>query len=78
MKRSLPVLVFAGLIAATSASAQTQPAQSGPNNNAVNSPGQNNSASEQGHTAAHGAKQRLFVGLSSDVWAAAVDGIQSS
>ena len=44
MKRSLPVLVFAGLIAATSASAQTQPAQSGPNNNAVNSPGQNNSS----------------------------------
>jgi hypothetical protein len=42
MKRSL-LLVFAGLIAATAASAQTQPAQSGPNNNAVNTPGQNNS-----------------------------------
>src|SRR3954463_4244107 len=42
MKRSL-VFICAGLIAATTASAQTQPAQSGPNNNAVNSSGQNNS-----------------------------------
>jgi hypothetical protein len=43
MKRSL-LLVCAGLIAATTASAQTPPAKTGPNNNAVNSPGQNNSA----------------------------------
>jgi hypothetical protein len=42
MKRSL-LVICAGLIAATAASAQTQPAQSGPNNNAVNSSGQNNS-----------------------------------
>ena len=42
MKRSI-LLVCAGLIAATAASAQTPPAKSGPNNNAVNSPGQNNS-----------------------------------
>ena len=42
MKRSL-LLVFAGLIAATAASAQNPPVKSGPNNNAVNSPGQNNS-----------------------------------
>ena len=42
MKRSL-LLVCAGLIAATAASAQNPPAKSGPNNNAVNSPGQNNS-----------------------------------
>jgi hypothetical protein len=42
MKRSL-VLICAGLMAATAASAQNPPAQSGPNNNAVNSPGQNNS-----------------------------------
>jgi hypothetical protein len=41
MKRSL-VLICAGLMMATAASAQ-QPAQSGPNNNAVNTPGQNNS-----------------------------------
>ena len=33
-----------GLFAITGASAQNPPAQSGPNNNAVNSPGQNNSA----------------------------------
>ena len=32
-----------GLFAATTASAQNPPAQSGPNNNAVNSSGQNNS-----------------------------------
>jgi|ERR1700730_17122443 hypothetical protein len=42
MKRSILILV-AGLIAATAASAQNPPAQSGPNNNAVNSSGQNNS-----------------------------------
>jgi hypothetical protein len=42
MRRSF-IFVCAGLIAATAASAQTQPAQSGPNNNAVNSSGQNNS-----------------------------------
>jgi hypothetical protein len=41
MKRSL-LLICAGLIAATAASAQNQPAKPGPNNNAVNSPGQNN------------------------------------
>jgi hypothetical protein len=41
MKRTL-LLICAGLMAATAASAQ-QPAKSGPNNNAVNSPGQNNS-----------------------------------
>jgi hypothetical protein len=42
MKRSL-LLVCIGLLAATTASAQNPPAQSGPNNNAVNSAGQNNS-----------------------------------
>ena len=42
MKRSL-LFVCIGLLAATTASAQNQPAQSGPNNNAVNTPGQNNS-----------------------------------
>jgi len=42
MKRSAIVLCL-GLLAATAASAQNPPAQSGPNNNAVNSPGQNNS-----------------------------------
>jgi hypothetical protein len=42
MKRSL-LFVCIGLLAATTASAQNPPAQSGPNNNAVNSPGQNNS-----------------------------------
>lgn len=42
MKRLL-LLICAGLIAATAASAQNQPAKSGPNNNAVNSPGLNNS-----------------------------------
>jgi hypothetical protein len=42
MKRSL-LIICAGLIAATAASAQNQPAQSAPGNNAVNSPGQNNS-----------------------------------
>ncbi len=42
MKRSL-LLACAGLILASAASAQNPPAQSGPNNNAVNSAGQNNS-----------------------------------
>jgi hypothetical protein len=42
MKRSILVL-GAALIAASAASAQNPPAQSGPNNNAVNSSGQNNS-----------------------------------
>jgi hypothetical protein len=42
MKR-LILTVCAGLIAATAASAQNPPAQSGPGNNAVNSSGQNNS-----------------------------------
>ena len=42
MKRSL-LLACAGLILAGAASAQNPPAQSGPNNNAVNSPGQNTS-----------------------------------
>lgn len=42
MKRSF-LLVCAGLLAATTASAQTPPAKSGPGNNAVNTPGQNNS-----------------------------------
>ena len=42
MKRSL-LFVCIGLLAATTASAQDPPAQSGPNNNAVNTPGQNNS-----------------------------------
>jgi hypothetical protein len=42
MKRSL-IVAFIGLLAASAASAQTPVAQSGPNNNAVNSSGQNNS-----------------------------------
>ena len=42
MKRST-LIVCAALVAATSAFAQNPPAQSGPNNNAVNSSGQNNS-----------------------------------
>jgi hypothetical protein len=42
MKRSY-LIVCLGLLAATAASAQTPPAQSGPNNNAINSPTQNNS-----------------------------------
>jgi hypothetical protein len=37
------LITCAALIAATSAFAQNPPAQPGPNNNAVNSPGQNNS-----------------------------------
>jgi hypothetical protein len=42
MKRSL-IAAFIGLLAASAASAQTPAAQPGPNNNAVNSSGQNNS-----------------------------------
>ena len=42
MKRSL-LFVCIGLLAATAASAQNPPAQSGPNNSAVNSPDQNKS-----------------------------------
>ncbi len=41
MKRAI-LLACAGLIAATAASAQTPSAKPGPGNNAVNSPGQNN------------------------------------
>ena len=37
------IIICLGLLAATAASAQNPPAQSGPGNNAVNSPGQNNS-----------------------------------
>ena len=43
MKRSA-IFVCMGLLAATAASAQNPPAQSGPNNNAINSSGQDNSA----------------------------------
>lgn len=42
MKRSA-IILCAALVTATSALAQNPPAQSGPNNNAVNSSGQNNS-----------------------------------
>ena len=42
MKRSLLIL-SAGLMLTGAASAQNPPAQPGPNNSAVNSPGQNNS-----------------------------------
>jgi hypothetical protein len=42
MKRSL-LFVCIGLLTATTALAQDPPAQSGPNNNAINTPGQNNS-----------------------------------
>src|ERR1700748_1008577 len=42
MKRSI-VIIYAALVVAPAASAQTPPAQSGPGNNAVNSSGQNNS-----------------------------------
>jgi len=42
MKRSL-LLACAGIVFVGAAAAQNPPAQSGPNNNAVNSPGQNNS-----------------------------------
>jgi hypothetical protein len=39
----LVLFVCVGLLAATTASAQNPPAQSGPSNSAVNSPGQKNS-----------------------------------
>jgi hypothetical protein len=42
MNRFIPVICL-GLLAVSAASAQNPPAQSGPNNNAVNSTGQNNS-----------------------------------
>ncbi len=42
MKRLMVLIAAAALVVASTASAQ-QPAKSGPNNNAVNSPGQNNS-----------------------------------
>jgi hypothetical protein len=42
MKRSF-LLICIGLFAVTAAEAQNPPAQPGPNNGAVNSPGQNNS-----------------------------------
>jgi hypothetical protein len=42
MNRSI-IVICLGLLVASAASAQNPPAQSGPNNNAVNSPGQNNS-----------------------------------
>ena len=42
MKRSLATLCIVALMT-TAAAAQNQPAKSGPNNNAVNSAGQNNS-----------------------------------
>jgi hypothetical protein len=44
MNRSILVFCMA-MIAATAASAQNPPAKSGPNNNAINSSGQNNSNS---------------------------------
>ena len=37
------IIICLGLLVTTAASAQNPPAQSGPNNNSVNSPGQNNS-----------------------------------
>ncbi len=43
MKRFKTFLMGAALLASTAALAQTPPAKSGPNNNAVNSSGQNNS-----------------------------------
>ena len=43
MKRTLLIPLSVALLFAGSALAQTQPAQRGPNNNAVNSSGQNNS-----------------------------------
>ncbi len=42
MKRSF-LIVCIGLLAATTASAQNPPAQSGPSNSAINSSGENNS-----------------------------------
>jgi len=43
MKRFNSLLMGVALLASTAAMAQTPPAKSGPNNNAVNSSGQNNS-----------------------------------
>jgi hypothetical protein len=43
MKRTIFLLLTTGLLSAGAALAQNPPAQSGPNNNAVNSSGQNNS-----------------------------------
>ena len=43
MKRPFFLIVATALLAAGSASAQNQPAKSGPNNNAINSSGQNHS-----------------------------------
>ena len=43
MNRFNALLIGAALFASTAAMAQNPPAQSGPNNNAVNSSGQNNS-----------------------------------
>ena len=43
MKRPFFLIVATALLADGSASAQNQPAKSGPNNNAINSSGQNNS-----------------------------------
>ena len=43
MKRSLLLVCIALLAATATALAEDPPAQSGPNNNAVNTPGQNNS-----------------------------------
>ena len=43
MKRTAIIMTVAAMVAAGPALAQNQPAQSGPNNNAVNSSGQNNS-----------------------------------
>ena len=43
MKRTCLIMLCAALLFGTSASAQTPPAQPGPNNNPVNSSGQNNS-----------------------------------
>ena len=43
MKRFNALLMGAALLASTAAMSQTPPAKSGPNNNAVNSSGQNNS-----------------------------------
>ena len=43
MKRPFIVLATTALLAAGPVSAQNQPAQSGPNNSAINNPGQNNS-----------------------------------
>jgi hypothetical protein len=43
MKRTLPVLLSTALLSVSPAMAQNPPAQSGPNNSAVNSSGQNNS-----------------------------------